>query len=54
MAGLFLASTAGQEPFHSDGRRRANAFPLASKAGQDKSPLAASTLQQEIHRLTFI
>jgi hypothetical protein len=54
VAGLFLASTAGQEPFHIVGRRRASAFPLASKAGQEKSPPAASSLQQEIHRLAFI
>jgi hypothetical protein len=53
-AELFLASTAGQEPFHGVVRRRARAFPLASKAGQEKTPPAASALQQVVHRHSFI
>jgi hypothetical protein len=51
---LLLASTAGQELLHDVVRRRARAFPLASKAGQEKTPPTAVALQQMVHRHSFI
>jgi hypothetical protein len=51
---LLLASTAGQELVHAVGRQQARFFPLASKAGQGKTPPAAVALQKVVHRHSFI
>jgi hypothetical protein len=51
---LLLASTAGTELLGDVVRRHARAFPLASKASQEKTLPAASALQQVIHCLSFI
>jgi hypothetical protein len=54
VAELLLASTAGQELVDVDVPRQAHLFPLASEAGQEKVSPAASALQQEEDRRTFI